>query len=86
MWTIYVVSKQTESDKLSPSEVAGIFNTHFGKSGNLRPSNVSRDLGKKRSENPPQVSFDAKQEKYGLFDSGEKAVEKLIASTRAAEV
>lgn len=82
MWLIYVMSKQIGVDKFTPTEIAETYNAQFGKTGTLRPSNVSRDLGKAKSGNPAFVSQDIKTQKFGLYEAGEKEALKLIGEAQ----
>lgn len=81
IWLLYIVSRQTSEAELSAGAVASLFNTHFRQAGEIRPSNVSRDLGNlKTKAKPPQVGerTASSPSKWYLTNEGLKEAEKLV--------
>lgn len=46
LWVLYVVSEESNTDELSASVIADIFNREFKRAGTIRGTNISRDFGK----------------------------------------
>lgn len=62
MWILFVLREIKNISSLSAGVIGRTFNKHFRQSGQIRPSNISRDLGKlktKTGDTPPLVGEDA---------------------------
>jgi hypothetical protein len=81
IWLLYVVSKETNVSELSAPGLASTFNKHFKQAGRLRANNLSRDLGKLKSEREAPVSEDTtkKPSTWFLTQAGIKRAEQLVA-------
>lgn len=84
IWLLYVVEKEQHLTELSQPEITSTFNKHFKQAGILKPSNVSRDLGKKKSgtkDAPALVGENTTKSPstWFLTDAGKKHAEKLIS-------
>jgi len=53
IWFLLVASAQAENSELTAGTIAASFNRHFKQSGEIRPSNASRDLGNLKSKKTP---------------------------------
>lgn len=78
MWILYVVSKETSFTSMTAPQISDTFNKHFRQAGEVRGSNISRDLGKlkvTRGSLPP-VSEDTTQSpsQWFLTEEGEKLI------------
>jgi hypothetical protein len=80
IWLLYVVSKETDITELSASRLASTFNKHFKQAGLVRANNLSRDLGKLKSEREAPVSEDTtkKPSTWFLTQAGIKRAEQLV--------
>lgn len=59
LWLLYVMTKDGTANELTAGQIANIFNQHFKQSGEIRPNNVARDLGKLKLEQPSPIKEDA---------------------------
>jgi hypothetical protein len=89
MWTIFVVGELKGTRSLSAGLISRTFNKHFRQTGQIRPSNVSRDLGKlkvKDGEMAALVGEDTTKtpSEWFLQDAGLQQVRQLIAQSIGA--
>lgn len=85
MWLLYVVEKELATTEMSQPQISATFNKHFKQSKLIKPSNVSRDLGKKKSGKDALVGENTTKSPstWFLTDAGRKAAEALIAQQPA---
>jgi len=84
MWTLFVVGELKQVTSLSAGVISRTFNKHFRQSGEIRPSNISRDLGKmktKSGETPPLVGEDTTKtpSEWFLVEEGTRQVRELVS-------
>lgn len=85
LWALHVITQQTDHKELSVGVIAATFNKHFRQSGNVRPSNISRDFGKlKTNKSPAWVNEDTTVDpsKWFLTDEGVKQALLLVAEAK----
>lgn len=82
IWLLHVGGAEVSAKEMTPTEVAVTFSKLFKPAGQLRPSNVSRDLGNARSENPAPVSLDVNTGKFFLTTAGIAAAEQLCRAAK----
>lgn len=86
MWTLFVVGELKNITSLSASVIGRTFNKHFRQSGEIRPSNISRDLGKVKTKvgnTPPLVAENTTKNppEWFLTDEGSRQVRELISKS-----
>lgn len=91
MWTIFVVAELKNITSLPAGLIGRTFNKHFRQTGEIRPSNISRDLGKlktKSGETPPLVGEDTTKapSEWFLVEEGTRQVRALIAKSGSTEL
>jgi hypothetical protein len=82
LWLLYVVSEELKITELSAGQIAKTFNKHFKQAGSIRPSNVSRDLGKQKvGVTPSPVGEDNTKAPatWYLTDEGRKQAQTSVA-------
>lgn len=86
-WLLYVAAKARNTSEMTASQIAQSFNQMFAQSGEIRPSNVSRDFGINKAEASPKVADDATKSPtpWYLLDAGIAHVEQLITQLRASQ-
>jgi hypothetical protein len=84
IWLLYVAKAQGAADEMSPGQISNTFNKHFRQAGLIRPSNVSRDLGKAKTTAPAKVNEDSTKSPatWFLTSEGEKAAVELVSAGR----
>lgn len=83
LWLIYVLQDSNKGDQHTTRTIVDTFNKHFKQSGRITTSNVTRDLGRlKTNERPPPVGEDNSKEPstWYLTDEGRKRAQKLVGS------
>jgi hypothetical protein len=81
IWLLYILKTENGVRELTVSQIAATFNRHFREFGLIRPSNVSRDLAKAKSQQPPLVQNDTATEPNAWFltEAGLKRGEALVS-------
>jgi hypothetical protein len=84
IWLLYVAKAQGVTTEMTTSQIANTFNKHFRQSGVIRPSNVSRDLGKAKTLPPSKVGEDSTKDPstWFLTEQGEKTAVELVSEGR----
>jgi hypothetical protein len=82
-WMLYVLSKEADVKEASTGQIVETFNKHFKQAKPLRPSNVSRDLGKDKVKKMAVVAQDTSKpnQPWFLTDEGIKLAEQLVTET-----
>jgi hypothetical protein len=82
MWLLHVLKGTGNGDSFSTRAIVETFNKHFKQSKTITTSNVTRDLGKAKIENPSLVGEDASRSpsEWFLTTEGEKRVLADIAT------
>ncbi|MBL8713427.1 MAG: hypothetical protein JNM12_11040 [Alphaproteobacteria bacterium] len=83
VWLLYVIAEAAEQKELSAGRIAKTFEKHFRQAGVLKPSNVSRDLGKLKLATPALTGEDTTKDPslWYLTDAGRKHAQQLIAKS-----
>jgi hypothetical protein len=86
MWTLFVIGELKDITSLSAGVIGRTFNKHFRQAGEIRPSNISRDLGRvkaKVGDTPPLVGEDTTKSpsEWFLVEEGNRQVRELIAKS-----
>lgn len=86
MWTLYVVGELKHVTSLSAGVIGRTFNKHFRQTGEIRPSNISRDLGKMKTkvgDTPPLVGEDTTKapSEWFLVEEGTRQVRELVSKS-----
>lgn len=81
LWLLFVVKNEMGIQHLSASQISKAFNRLFLESGQMRASNVSRDLAKAKQATPPLVG-QLPDGKYFLTEAGIKAAEAAVTEAR----
>jgi hypothetical protein len=86
MWTIFVVSEIGGPKSLSAGVIGRTFNKHFRQAGEIRPSNISRDLGRVKTKiegTPALVGEDTTKSpsEWFLAEEGTRQVRELISKS-----
>lgn len=81
LWTLYVVSHETDEKELSGRRIAATFNKHFRQAKEITVPNTNRDLGRQKLRRPSLVSEDTTKSPsaWYLTEEGSKHVQALIA-------
>jgi hypothetical protein len=84
IWLLYVAKAQGVTGEMTSSQIANTFNKHFRQAGTIRPSNVSRDLGKAKTLAPAKVGEDSTKTPASWFLTveGEKTAAELMNEGR----
>lgn len=86
VWLIYVVDKQAKVNELSFKQIELTFNKHFRQSGEIKGSNINRDLGKLKTKqgSAPAVGENTTVDPstWYLTDAGVKVAEELVKEAR----
>lgn len=83
LWLIYVLQDSNKGDQHTTRTIVETFNKHFKQSGTITTSNVTRDLGRlKTNERPSPIGEDSTKEPatWYLTDEGRKRAQKLVAA------
>src|SRR5262245_26501950 len=74
LWTLYVVEQELGLTQLSASQLTETFNRKFKHSGQVRGTNVSRDLGNMKGKVPAMVGDDTTKSpiEWFLVEAGSK--------------
>lgn len=86
MWILFVVSELQSITSLPAGVIGRTFNKHFRQTGEIRPSNISRDLGRvktKVGDTPPLVGEDTTKSpsEWFLAEEGTRQVRELISKS-----
>lgn len=86
MWTLFVIGELKNTTSLAAGVIGRTFNKHFRQTGEIRPSNISRDLGKvktKVGDTPPLVGEDTTKSpsEWFLVEEGIRQVRELISKS-----
>jgi hypothetical protein len=86
MWTLHVIAELKHVTSLSAGVIGRTFNKHFRQAGEIRPSNISRDLGKMKTkvgDTPPLVGEDTTKapSEWFLVEEGTRQVRELISKS-----
>jgi hypothetical protein len=86
MWTLFVIGELKNITSLSAGLISRTFNKHFRQAGEIRPSNISRDLGRvktKVGDTPPLVGEDTTKapSEWFLVEEGNRQVRELITKS-----
>ena len=84
IWLLYVAKAQGAADEMTTGQITNTFNKHFRQAGLIRPSNVSRDLGKAKTVAPAKVNEDSTKSPatWFLTSEGEKTAVDLVSAGR----
>lgn len=81
IWLLRVVGAEAGITELSAPTIRDTFNRHFRQSGAIRGNNISRDLGKLKTESLPKLGEDTTKDPsvWYLTHEGEKRAMELVA-------
>lgn len=81
IWLLCVVGAETGTTELSAPTIQHTFNRHFKQSGTIRGNNISRDLGRLKTESLPKVGEDTTKDPsvWYLTHEGDKRATDLVA-------
>lgn len=85
LWILYVLQSKENIDECTTGEITETFNKHFKQQGTIRSTNVSRDLGKRKSGNDAIVGENTtiNPHKWFLTQKGITQVQNLIISLKS---
>ncbi|PVD51500.1 hypothetical protein DC498_13825 [Terrimonas sp.] len=85
LWLLYVLQSAENIDECSTAQISDTFNKHFKQQGTIRGTNVSRDLGKKKSGTDALVGENTTSTptKWYLTQKGIQEVQNLIISLKS---
>jgi len=78
---LIVIKQSAGTSEIGGSSLAATFNQQFKQAGKLRPSLVTRELGKAKVQSPALVGEDAGN--WYLTDEGERYAQQLIQGDRS---
>ena len=81
LWLLYVLKEQGAAEGASASVISKTFNRHFRQAKAISPSNVSRDLGRLKSETPVPVDENttSNPSEWSILDEGVRRVRELMS-------
>ena len=85
IWLMYVIENEVnEIGSITASRIASTFNKHFKSFGQIKPSNVSRDLKKAAKDKPAKVQTDTAKEgmAWFLLKGGKDYAAELVKQAR----
>lgn len=85
IWLFHVAAAAANVAEMTPSEIANTFNSLFKETGQIRPSNISRDLNIARSATPALISYDLTTSKIFLTTAGKIAADQLCREAKGQE-
>lgn len=88
IWLMYVLENEVENlGSITASRIASTFNKHFKTFGQIKPSNVSRDLKKASKEKPAKLQTDTAQDgmAWFLLKGGKAYAADLVKQARGIE-
>ena len=87
VWLIYVLRENDKGSEFSTVTLVNTFNKHFKQSGTITTSNVTRDLGRlKTNTTPTEIGENAvaSPSLWFLTDAGRKKAQSLVADALGA--
>lgn len=80
LWLLYVVGKETGMTQLSSNQISVTFNKHFRQAKMIKNFNVTRDLGKLKTNTETQIYEDTTKtpNTWFLTQEGEKQAQQLV--------
>lgn len=81
VWLLYVADKERGLTELTQAQLTATFNKHFKQSGLIKPFNVSRDLGKRKTGKEALVGENTTRNPscWFLTENGNKYAVNLVA-------
>jgi len=81
VWLLYVLKEEKQGDTHPGLRLVNTFNEHFKQSGKITTSNVNRDLGRAKTQQPPLLGEDkvGKLGEWFLTDGGIRMAQELVA-------
>ncbi len=76
LWLLYMLKKEMKVNEARAKDIAATYNKHLRQTGEVRPTNVARDLGKSKSGKSALVGENTQDfpYKWYLTETGEKFV------------